>query len=316
MKRVNTSFVISLIIHILGALILLQVHREAATRKGVRSIPVQLNVPAPEPRLEEKKPQFKPDDLSPDLRSVKRTSSPRLVKIQRKMDDRTAYRDIIVTDDSETPVDLEMSEDGVQMGDLLPTRSGARGAGRGVRGGKSQLVEFVDKSKGRRRIVYCLDVSASMGAASKLNLSRNYLKDSILALNGKRDMFNIIAFSRDMSVFYSGGLVQATKENVALAMDFLDQYTPQNILSNTKTDLLSVVLRALDMEASIIALVTDGLPTTGVTQPGKILQSIREKNANGRVRIFAIGMEMDQEQPEAWLLRAIAEQNSGETQFF
>jgi hypothetical protein len=37
---------------------------------------------------------------------------------------------------------------------------------------------------------------------------------------------------------------------------------------------------------------------------------------DGSVGIFAIGMKMSMDQPEAWLLRAIAEQNNGEFQFF
>ena len=161
-----------------------------------------------------------------------------------------------------------------------------------------------------------MDVSASMGASRKLNLARNYLKDSLLALDGKKDTFNVIAFAQSVRVFRPGALVPATAENLSDALDFLDEYTPQNIRLNTKTDLLAGLIKALEMEPAIIALVTDGLPTAGVTQPEKIMRMVREKNIGGNVRIFAIGMEMDLEQPEAWLLRAIAEQNKGEFQFF
>lgn len=316
MKHSNVAFLISLIVHTLAALILVVVHREGVVRRDIRGIPVEFNVKAPEPRLEEKKPKFEPVELNPDRRSVKRASSIRLMKIDQRMDKTTAYRDIIVTEESEAPSGMEMSEEGIRLGDLLPTRSGARGAGRNVKGGKSQLVEFVDKSKGKRRIVYCMDVSASMGASSKLNLARNYLKDSLLALNGKKDTFNMVAFAKDVRVFHPGDLVPATQENLANALRFLDEYTPQSIKSNTKTNLLGALIRALEMKPSIVAMVTDGLPTAGVTHPEKIIQSIREKNADGNIRIFAIGMEMDMEQPEAWLLRAIAEQNNGEFQFF
>jgi hypothetical protein len=316
MKHSSLAFTISLIIHALAALVLVYVHREGVLRKISRAIPVEFNVKAPEPRLDEKKPKFEQVEVNPERRSTKRVSSPRFVKIDQKMDKTTAYRDIIVVEESEMPPGIGDSEGSVGIEDLLSNRPGARGAGRNTKDGKSQLVEFVDKSKGKRRIVYCMDVSVSMGAANKLNLARNYLKDSLLALNSKKDIFNIIAFAKGVRVFRPDTLVPATKENLAAALDFLDEYTPQNIQSNTKTDLLAALIRALEIEPSIIAMVTDGLPTAGVTHPEKIIQSVREKNIGGSVRIFAIGMEMDLEQPEAWLLRAIAEQNKGEFQFF
>jgi len=314
MKRSSTALLISLIIHIIGAIILLNMRGEGPVRRGYRGIFVEFNVKAPEPRLLTEKPKIKPIDLNQDLRTTTRQQSQKLVKIDRKMDRKTAYQDIIVTRESEMPDGMEFSEEDTNMSDLLPTRSGIRGARRNIRGGKSQLVEFVDKSKGKRRIIYCMDVSASMGAANKLNLARNYLKDSLLSLDSKKDTFNVIAFSKTVSIFHPATVVPATKENLDAAMDFLDGFTPQNILENRKTNLLAPLMRALEMEPSVIALVTDGLPTAGVTNPEAILQRISEGNSS-RVGIFAIGMEMDMDQPEAWLLRAIAEQNNGEFQF-
>lgn len=315
MRRSNISLIISLSVHILAALILTYVHRNSIVKKTNPSIPVQLNIKAPEPRLEDQKPKIKPVEINPDRRSVARAQSPRITKPDQKMVRTTAYKDVVVTDDSEALYGIGTPEEDVKLSDLLPSGSGARGAGGTAKGGRSQLVEFVDRSKGKRRIVYCMDVSASMGAADKLNLARNYLKDSILALDSKKDSFNIIAFAKQMRVFYPGDLIPATKENQAAALRFLDEYNPQNIKANTKTDLLAALLKALEMKPSVIAMVTDGLPTAGVTHPEEILQRISEQNADKSVEIFAIGMEMDQEQPEAWLLRAIAEQNKGEYQF-
>jgi Mg-chelatase subunit ChlD len=314
-KRTNTSLIISLIVHAIAGIILVSVHRDSILRKERSSIPIQLNVDAPEPRLQKQKPKIKPIDINTTRRTVTRAQTARSVKINQKMDRTTAYRDIIVTDDSDMPRDLEVGEEDINMGDV-PIGTGARGAGRNLKGDRSQLEEFVDKSRGKRRIVYCLDVSASMGAANKLNMARNYLKDSLLALDNERDKFNVIAFSKGTQVFHPDDLLSATKDNLSRAMDFLNQYSPQNIQQNTKTDLLGALTKALEMKPSIIAMVTDGLPTAGTTHPEKILQSIKDKNVNGDVRIFAIGMEMDMDQPEAWLLRAIAEQNKGEFQFF
>ena len=321
MKRLNTSFVTSLGIHALVALIVINVHVVQNIKQRPKpSIPVEFNVKAPEPKIEASKPKVEPTELNPGLRLASNIQrSPRQMKITapQSMAVATAYRNISPTRSSEVPVGLEIAEDSdTQMGKLLSTSIRASGGRRITKGGESQLVQFVDKTKGKRDIVYCMDVSASMGApgSSKLDLARNYLKDSLLALSD-RDRFNIIAFAKDHRIFRSDALVPATKENIADAISFLDEYTYQNVKANTKTDLLAVLIRAFEMKPSIVVIVTDGLPTAGIVQPERIVQIVREKNIGG-ARIFSIGMEMDPAQPEAWLMKTIAEQNDGEFKFF
>lgn len=312
MKRSNTALIVSVVIHVLAALIFAQIYRQGGVRRGVRSIEVQLNVEIPEPRLRRKVVEIEQPDLDSQRRTVDRRTA-RVVKIDKQMDRKTAYRDVAVTDDSTEITGLETHADLPSDGSFT-FRSGARGARRGIKDGNSKLIEFVDKSRGKRRIIYCLDVSASMGSADRLNLARNYLKESLLALDEKKDSFNIITFSKSTRTFYPSGLLPVTKENLRSAQDFLNEYTPQNIKKNTKTNLLAVLISALEKKPNIIVLVTDGLPTAGMTNPETIIQTVREKNIDGNVRIFAIGMEMDSELPEAWLLKTIAEQNRGEYQ--
>lgn len=314
MKRTNIAFLITLVIHLIAFLIMVKVQLENTAKVGSKSLPVEFNVKAPEPKLEITKPKFEPLEYNTSRREYSRPNTIKIVKFDQKMDRRTAYRDIIVTDDTAKLPDVGVSTGDLKTGGSFSLRSGAMGAGANVRGGKSQLVEFVNKSRGMRKVVYCLDVSASMGAGNKLNLARNYLKDSLFNLEEGKDMFNIITFSKDTRIFRPGDMVPMSRESLTEATDFLNQYNPQNITMNTKTDLLTPVLKAMELKPSIIALVTDGLPTAGVTNPEKILQSIKEKNIG--IKIFAIGMEMDLEQPEAWLMRAIAEQNNGEFQLF
>ena len=312
MKRSNTALIVSLIIHVLAALIFAQIYRQGVVRQSVRSIDVLLDVEIPEPRLQRKVVKIEQPDLDSERRTVDRRTT-RVIRIDKQMDRKTAYRNVAVTDDSTEILGIETHADLPSDGSFT-LRSGARGARRGMKGGNNQLIEFVDKSRGNRKIIYCLDVSASMGSADRLNLARNYLKESLLALDEKKDSFNIITFSKSTRTLYSSDLLPVTKENLRSAQSFLNEYTPQNIKENTKTNLLAVLVNALEKKPNIIVLVTDGLPTAGVTNPEKIIQTIREKNIDDSVRIFAIGMEMDAELPEAWLLRTIAEQNRGEYQ--
>lgn len=312
MKRSNTALIVSLVLHVLAALIFTQLYRQSVNRQGVRSIDVLFDVEIPEPKLREQVVEIEQPDMDSQRRTVDRRTA-RVVRIDKEMDKTTAYRDVTVTDDSTEIMGIETHADLPSDGSFT-FRSGARGARRSMKGGGNQLVEFVDKSRGKRRIIYCLDVSASMGTADRLNLARNYLKESLLALDDKKDSFNIITFSKSTRTFHPSDLLPVTKENLKSAQDFLNEYTPQNIKENTKTNLLAVLINALEKKPNIIVLVTDGLPTAGMTNPETIIQTIREKNIDGNVRIFAIGMEMDSELPEAWLLKTIAEQNGGEYQ--
>ncbi len=241
--RSNIAFIVSLVIHVLAALIFAQLYREGIIRKGTRSIDVDLNVKVPEPKLRKKVLELEQREINRELRTVDRRT-PRERKIDKEMDRTTAYRDVDVTDDAANIPGLDTAASGFTTGESYGLRSRVRGAGRSMKGGKSQLVEFVDRSRGKRKIVYCLDVSASMGAANRLNLARNYLKDSLLELDDKKDYINVIAFSNSTRTFYSSDLLAATKENVRSALGFLNEYTPQTIKENKKTNLLAVLVRA------------------------------------------------------------------------
>ncbi len=317
MRRSNLAFIISLIVHLIAGLIFMNLHRKEIVRYGKPSIAIEFNVKAPEPKIEKVKPKIEPLKIDTIQRKtdVLYSSRPLPLSANTQLAVVTAAKNISAKGESTTlPFGIQLPQGSLGSGASFDGSVRARGAEGYGRGGKSQLIDFVDRTKGKRDIIYCLDISASMGSANKLNLSRNYLKDSLLALN-ENDRFNIIVFSKNYEVFNENGFLQATKENILKAMSFLDSFTPQSIRTNTKTDLLSPLLFALDMKPMIIVAVTDGLPTSGVINPEKILQNLKEKNTNG-TKIFSIGMEMDQDQPESWLMKAIAEQNGGEYQFF
>ena len=88
MRRSNIAFVLSLIIHILAIFVFSLLHREAAERRGIRAIPVELNVKAPEPRLERKVVELEQPDINPDLRNFE-TRTTRTIKLDKKIDTKT-----------------------------------------------------------------------------------------------------------------------------------------------------------------------------------------------------------------------------------
>lgn len=314
MKSSRIALIISLALHGLALLLFINYKFDSVYKKASGSVSVDITK-ITDPKLLAKRQVLEPVKMIPMQRTTSVTPNNRQIELTTavKFNPTRAERGAVALKGSQMPTDLRMP-----AGTGLPGNFSARNFRpdehkRILTERKSQLVNFVDKQKGKREIVYCLDVSASMSApgSNKLNLAGNYLVESLSALS-EQDNFNIIVFSKEAKVFNARGTVQATKENVSNAVEFLNQFTPQNTKSNIKTDLLSAVVQALGMKPNLVVVVTDGLPTVGVIQPEKILQSIRDANLGAK--IFAIGMEMDPEQPETWLMKSIAEQNNGEFQ--
>lgn len=315
MKRSNMAFIISAVIHVLMLLIFINVKLENAYKKASEFVAVDLNTKITDPKLLVKRQILKPMRMTPVQRATDMTRPNRTVELTTaaRITRTPADRGTVALKGSLMPTDLSLPVGTDTMGNFSDREFKPRETPRTLGVRKNQLVDFVDRTKGKRDIIYCLDVSASMCApgSNKLNTAGNYMVESLLALT-EQDNFNIVVFSKDAKVFHTGGTIQATKDNVSKAIEFLNQYTPQNTKLNIKTNLLNAIVLALGMKPNVVVVVTDGLPTAGVIQPEKILQGIRE--ANSGTKIFAIGMEMDSDQPEAWLMKSIAEQNNGEFQ--
>jgi hypothetical protein len=179
------------------------------------------------------------------------------------------------------------------------------------------IIKFLGSLDGPQNIVYCLDVSASMKAAglNKLELALNAVKDSVLAL-GSEDTFNIVPFSTSAKLM-SEKLLPADGVNINRALMYLETFTPENIQNNLGTNILAALKTALELDSSVIVLVTDGLPATirGLnieTDTQKILDFVREQNTKG-TRIYVIALEIDlRRSPGAHLLTSLAYEHNGE----
>ncbi len=315
MKGSRIALIISAIIHGLMLLIFVNIHLENEYKKASDSVAINITEQLPDKKFLLKRKMLEPvrretvkkDEIERPMRTVELTTS---AKITRTRSDRGTPS----LKPSMMPTDLKAPIGDTRLGDLSG-RFKAREMQKPLGERRSQLVEFVDRMKGKRQIIYCLDISASMVApgSNKLGLARDYLVESLLALT-EQDAFNIVVFSKSMQTYYPSGTILATKENIGNAIEFLDQFTPMSIKSNTKTDLLSPIISAINMKPNVVVAVTDGLPTAGEIQPERILKSISNTNSLIKAKIFAIGMEMDKEQPEAWLLKEIADRNDGEFQ--
>ena len=189
--------------------------------------------------------------------------------------------------------------------------------GGGHSGSKDPLdiIKFLNDLGGPQDVVYCLDISASMGAPglNKLGLALNAVKDSVLALSSE-STFNILPFSLTARLM-SERLLPADETNIKQALRYLDTYTPKSIQDNTKTNILGALEKALTFDPTVIVLVTDGLPTKGPNieiDPQKILDTMREKNIKN-ARIYVVALEIDPRlSPHAHLLISLAYEHNGE----
>ena len=191
------------------------------------------------------------------------------------------------------------------------------------------IIDFLSDLEGPQRVAFCLDISASMqvpifvddkSAVSKIKLATNSLKDALLALDDD-DEFNLITFS-SRTTQMEREMIPSSMEKVMDAMTYLDRFTPTKIQDNVGTNLLAAIEKGLDLGASVVVVVTDGLPTSSKnksqyieTDPSKILQTVKKKNGN-QSSIFLVGLEIDlKHTPHAKWLLDLAQQNRGRTKF-
>ena len=197
---------------------------------------------------------------------------------------------------------------------------GLDGAGDGLAGGGGDgggildrlgIINFMMESNSPQKVVYCLDVSASMTMGSKLPVSIRSLKESMMQLSDF-DEFNIVTFHSGVRSFKEKS-IPASMANLEKAERFLDSFTPKTIEKNLGTNILAALKYALSMEPSVIVLITDIQPTQGEVDENVIAEEVRKLNKN--TRIYGIGVEVWEPSPTgrlAKLLRLLTEQNNGQ----
>ena len=178
------------------------------------------------------------------------------------------------------------------------------------------IIELPDAPNGANKVLYCLDISASMQAAGlkKLELAIQATKDSIMSL-GNSDTFNVIVFSSDVKTM-SKEMLPANEVNVKRTMQYLDNFTKESIQHNRGTNILTALETALMFDSSVIVLVTDGLPQTIAghnieTDTQTILNLVREKKHN-HTDIYVVALEIDLERSVgAQLLISLTQEHNG-----
>ncbi len=158
-------------------------------------------------------------------------------------------------------------------------------------------------------ILFVLDTSGSMQDKGKLDKALAALKFGIGSLNAS-DRFNIVTFSTEARRFRDG-LVGVSQDTKAAALSFIARQSAAggtNIYDALKDALAS--FQGGDRPRYLVFL-TDGLPTVGETDPGRILRDTVAGNTL-KVRLFTFGVGYD---VNTFLLDQLAARNYGSADY-
>jgi len=166
--------------------------------------------------------------------------------------------------------------------------------------------EIVDAADiAARDIIFVMDVSGSMNGY-KIEQTKAAFNFFIDQLNSE-DRFEVIGFS-DTLQFGRGQLQTADTENRKQAKNFIDHLRPGG--STNIHDALNAALKLFPNEnrTKAIIFLTDGQPTSGITNIQQICRTMRIANTKS-VRTFVFGVGDD---VSAQLLDKLALENRGE----
>jgi len=120
----------------------------------------------------------------------------------------------------------------------------------------------------------------------------------ILKHLGEGDRFGLIAFNEEVDRL-TEGLVEATSERIAAAVAEVER-----IYADGWTNIHGTLLSTSERPKYVIFL-TDGLPTAGETDTGRIVRDVTAANAAGaRLLVFGVGYDVDPQ-----LLGLLAQKN-------
>ena len=154
-------------------------------------------------------------------------------------------------------------------------------------------------------VIYLLDASGSI-ANDRLKSCRRAISDAIRTLNSN-DRFNVVAF-RDKFTY----LFNTWHEVDAASVERADRWL-RNLTAHGRTDVFKTLRSVLAVPRSparpLIALVvTDGEPTSGMTQSAEIISAFSELN-DGLISVYMYGVK---EEANSYLMDMLTRGNRGE----
>jgi len=165
-----------------------------------------------------------------------------------------------------------------------------------------------DQERLPRDLTFVIDTSGSM-AGKKIEQAKEALLFALRTL-GKTDRFNVIPFSTEARPFHEAPVV-ASDENIQAALQRVGEIRAAG--GTNIADALGCGMKGLSGSGRVpmVVFLTDGLPTVGETEVGKILGLARTGNGVGaRVFVFGVGHDVN-----TLLLDKLAEESRGTREY-
>ncbi|KAJ7316753.1 hypothetical protein JRQ81_002915 [Phrynocephalus forsythii] len=150
-----------------------------------------------------------------------------------------------------------------------------------------------------KNVIFVIDKSGSM-SGKKIQQTREALEKILEDLNPE-DHFNLVVFSSSVTE-WQPSLLKATEENVELAKKYFHCYVYFPVTATDINGALLTAMQSLDKatsaellpeeSVSMIMLLTDGQPTVGEINIGKIQENIKSAN-NGKYILYCLGFGFD-----------------------
>ena len=170
----------------------------------------------------------------------------------------------------------------------------------GIETGKSKVMP--------KDVVFVLDTSGSM-AGNKLNQAKKALQFCVENLNDE-DRFEIIRFSTEVEPLYRQ-LKNVSAESRREAQDFIKYLRPDGSTAIDDALKQALAMRPENSERPyVVIFLTDGLPTIGETDEGRIVSHVKDHADHARIFCFGIGMDVN-----THLLDKVAEETRAATEY-
>jgi len=172
-----------------------------------------------------------------------------------------------------------------------------------------------DKVVAAKNVLLVLDHSGSMNDDGKIQQARDAVKYVLGNLNSE-DNFNLVVYSDSVETLFDG-MVPANEKNVKEAKDRVDHLEATGGTNINKALEKALALLPADKDTdkanrpSYILFMTDGRPTVGETDEGKIIAAAVDSNKS-KARIFTFGVGYD---VNVRLLDKLIEQNNGRSEY-
>ncbi|MGH9970037.1 MAG: VIT and vWA domain-containing protein [Pyrinomonadaceae bacterium] len=169
--------------------------------------------------------------------------------------------------------------------------------------------DWSEQEYAAKDIVFVLDTSGSMAEDGKMEKARAALLYGIRILR-PQDRFNVISFAGEDRVMETG-MITADEQGRKRGEGFAQSLRPMGGTNINQALLTSMRQFADSNRPKILVFLTDGLPTVGETNPGRIIDNARAARISG-LRIFTFGVGYN---VNTALLDKLAAENGGVAEY-